>query len=138
MTNLPPSHAGKGGIQLPVDNLIYDLALFGSRLPKVDSCSFDALMPHEISEKSNVIAAIKEALRKTMSKRVRIYNDGINFITDGQFFKLPGDPTGSDSLSVFVQKNEAAFLLFLCQPRKGFILKSFGDVYSSEFSAFGI
>ena len=79
-------------------------------------------MPHEVSQERNIITAIKEALGEPVTERVRIYNRRIDPVLHRQFFQLPGDATGGNTFPIFVQKNEATFLLLLRQPRKGFIL----------------
>lgn len=123
---------------LPVNNLIYDFTLLCSSLSQIDLCGFDSLMPHKASQERDIIAPLQETFGKAMAEGMRIYNDRIDFIAGCQFLQLSGDSMGGDPLSILVQKNEAAFLLLFRQPRKGFILKRFGNVYSSELPAFGI
>ena len=120
---------------LPVNYLIHNCPLFSRGLAKVDSCCLDTLMPHQISQKRNIVAAFQEALCEAVTEGVWVYYHRIDTVPDCQLFSLPGDTSCGDSVPVFVQKNKAAFLVLIVQPRKGFILQSFWYVYSSELSA---
>lgn len=104
---------GNGGDLLPVNNLVYNFTLLCSGFPQVDAGSFDALMSHEIGQKSNIVAPLQEALGETMAERVRIHHNRIDFITSCQLLQLSGDTTGGDPIAVLIQKNESAFLLLL-------------------------
>ena len=107
---------------LPIYDCINDFSLLCSCFPKVNTGGFDAFMPHEISQKRYIITAIQEALGKSVTEGVWIHNRRVDAVLHCQFFQLPGDATGGNALPIFVQKNEAAFLLLFSQPRKGFIL----------------
>lgn len=78
--------------------------------------------PHEISQERYIITAIKEALGKSVTKGMRIHNSRVDTVLHCQLFQLPRDTTGGNAFPIFVQKNEATFLLLISQPRKGFIL----------------
>ena len=107
---------------LPIYDCINDFSLFCSCCPKVDAGGFDAFMPHEISQERYIITAIKEALGKSVTKGMRIHNSRVDTVLHCQLFQLPRDTTGGNAFPIFVQKNEATFLLLISQPRKGFIL----------------
>ena len=126
------------GFLLPVYDLINDSSLLGRGFAEINASGFNAFMTHKVSEESDVVAAFQEALCKAVTEGVRVYNHRVNTIPDCQLFQLPRDPSGGDSIPIFVQKNEAAFLVLIVQPRKGFILQSFGYVYSPEFSTLRI
>ena len=53
---------------LPVNYLVNYGLLFGSGATEVDACRFDAFMPHKVSEKSEVVEAVKEILGKAMTE----------------------------------------------------------------------
>ena len=76
------------GFLLPVHYTVDNIPLLGGRLAKVDSCGLDALVSHEVSKKCDVVTAIQKVLRKTMAKRVRIYDGRIDPIFAGQIFQL--------------------------------------------------
>ena len=121
---------------LPVNNFVYDFTLLCGSLPQIDTGGFNALMPHEICQECNIITPFQEALSKPMPEGMWINHNRINFIASCQLFQLTGYTTGGNPLAILIQKNEAAVLLLFSHPRKGFILKSFGDVYPSELPTF--
>ena len=70
---------------LPVNNFVYDFTLLCSSLSQIDSCGFNALMPHKISQKRDIIAPLQETFGKAMAEGMWIYNDRIDFIAGCQF-----------------------------------------------------
>ena len=105
---------------LPIDYSVNDLSLFSCSFSQIDAGRFDALMPHEIGKKGNVVALFQKAFCKAMPEGMRIDNSRINLIANGQLFELAGNATGCDSRTLPVDENEAAFLLLFSKPGKGF------------------
>lgn len=56
------------GSWLPVDYLVNYGLLFGSGTAEVDARGLNAFMTHKISEKSEVVEAVKEVLGKAMTE----------------------------------------------------------------------
>ena len=53
---------------LPIYDCINNFSLLCSRFSEVNTGGFDAFMPHEISQKRNIITAIQKALSKPMAE----------------------------------------------------------------------
>lgn len=124
---------------LPGNNLIYDGPLFSCGFAQINSGRFNAFMPHQIGEKSDVITAFQKALCKTMAKRMRVDDHGVQSIPDRQFFQLSGNSASCDPFGIAVKKNKTAVAAFLLnQPFQRLFLQSRRDVYPSEFSSLGI
>lgn len=105
---------------LPIYDPVNDLSLFCCRFSQIDAGRFDALMSHQISKKSDVVALFQKAFCKAMPERVRVDNSRIDLITNSQLFELAGDTAGCDPGALPVDENEAAFLWLFSEPGKGF------------------
>lgn len=80
------------GFFLPVYDLINDGSLLGRGFAQINTGSFNALMPHKVSEESNVVAAIQEALCKAMAERMWVNDHRVDAIPDCQLFSCPEMP----------------------------------------------
>ena len=57
---------------LPSDNLIHNFLLLQATSSQIDTCRFDAFMPHKVCKQGNVVELFQEILGITMAERVRI------------------------------------------------------------------
>lgn len=74
------------GSLLPVYDLINDGSLFGRSFAEINACGFDTFVTHKVSEESDVVTALQEALCKAVTEGVWIYNHRVNAISDCQLF----------------------------------------------------
>lgn len=123
---------------LPVYNLIYNQPLFRTGFAEVDAGGFDIFMPHEVSKKRDVVAAVEEAFRKAVPEGMGINYQRVYAIAQPQPFQLAGNAAGGNALPVLIEENKAAVLLLVPKPGKRFVLQAFGDIDAAQFSAFGI
>lgn len=123
---------------LPIYDFINDFPLLCGGLPQVNPGGFDALVSHQIGEKGNVVTTLKKALCEAMTERMGVDHCRVNVITNSQLLQLTGNTSGRDTVAILVQKNEAALLVFVFQPGKGFFLESLGDVNPPQLSSLGV
>ena len=74
------------GSFLPVYDLINDGSLLGRGFTEVNAGGFNAFMSHKVGEKSNVVAALQEALCKAMPEGMWVNDHRIDTIPDCQLF----------------------------------------------------
>lgn len=74
------------GFFLPVYDLIDDGSLLGRCFAEINAGGFDTFVPHKVSEESDVVAALQEALCKAVTEGVWVYYHRVNAIPDCQLF----------------------------------------------------
>ena len=92
-------------------------------------------MSHKVCEKRYIIAAIKKALGKAMTERVRIYHLCVNAVLLGKLLQFARNAPCGDTLSSLIEEDETAVILLFCKPRKGFFLQGLRNVDAAELTA---
>ena len=72
------------GFLLPVYDLINDGSLLGRGFAEINAGGFDTFVSHKVGEKSDVIAALQEALCKTMAEGMWVNDHWVDTIPDCQ------------------------------------------------------
>ena len=74
------------GFFLPVYDLIDDGSLLGRGFAEINAGGFDTFVSHKVSEESDVVAALQEALCKAVTEGVWVYYHRIDTVPDFQLF----------------------------------------------------
>ena len=74
------------GSLLPVYDLIDDGSLLGRGFAEINAGGFDTFVSHKVSEKSDVVAALQEALCEAVTEGVWVYYHRIDTVPDCQLF----------------------------------------------------
>ena len=75
-----------GFLYLPCHDFINYLSLLGSGAAEIDTCGFNAFVPHEVGKQGDVIELVEEVLGKAMAERVRIDHFSIKAILISKMF----------------------------------------------------
>lgn len=92
-------------------------------------------MSHKVCEKRYIIAAVKKALGKAMTERVRIYHLCVNAVLLCKLLQFARNAPCGDTLSSLIEEDETAVLLLFCKPRNGFFLQGLRNVDAAKFTA---
>ena len=70
------------GLLLPVYDLIDDGSLLGRGFAEINAGGFDTFVSHKVSEKSDVVAALQEALCEAVTEGMWVYDHRVDAISD--------------------------------------------------------
>ncbi len=71
-------------------------------------------MSHKVCEKRYIIAAVKKALGKAMTERVRIYHLCVDAVLLCKLLQFALNAPCGDTLSTLIEKNKTAVLFLFC------------------------
>ena len=106
----------RAAVLLPCYNFIYKSLLFTGSSTEINAGRFNAFMPHQIGKQSNIIILFKKILCISMAERVRINHLFIKSIFVSVVFELLRNATGSNPISITVQKQIAGGTVCFLQP----------------------
>ena len=118
---------GNNRQQLPHHHSIHNVLLLGRCPAEVDTCRFNALVPHQVCKESNVVVPLKKILCVAVAKRMRVHDLGIHLVFGCVVFQLLGNASCGNPLPESVQKQIPAASSRSFQPFKRFLSKSLGN-----------
>ena len=71
---------------LPIYHMIHYFSLLGRGFTEINAGGFDTFVSHKVSEESDVVAALHEALCEAVTEGVWVNNHRVDTISDCQLF----------------------------------------------------
>ena len=65
-------------LRLPGYHFVNNLLLLNAASSQIDTCRFDAFMPHKVCKQGNVVELLQEILGITMAERVRVHHFSVS------------------------------------------------------------
>ena len=120
---------------LPSDNLIYYFLLLQATSSQIDTCRFDAFMPHKVCKQGNVVELLQEILGITMAERVRVHHFFIQAILHRIVLQLLWYASCRDALAKAIEEEITTCTIGFLRPLFCFCAQRLGDIDTAYFGS---
>ena len=124
------------GMQLPVHQVVDEIALLAGGALEVDAGGFDGVVAEEVGEEDDVVAFPEEVFGEEVAEGMGVDDGGVQSVFDGVEFEVFGQAAGGDGTTVAVEENGAARPVL--QPHDRLGSETGRDVNPPHLAPFGI